>query len=194
MHLQPPGPSGAACLDMVLSYPDPTLTEAKVTLRPWLDSDLPCVKEASVDGCITAVCTMPKACTPAEGLAFIDRQRKRFTMGEGLAFAVTETWSGEAVGHAELLIRPRRGIVSIQYWLLERRRGNRLGLHAVLLLSRWVLEKTEIERIDAFVEATNIASIRVLERASFQQESARAPRDLKVRGADLYVYSLSAAL
>lgn len=176
---------------MKLGYPFPTLTDDRVTLRPWSDSDLACVEEASHDPRILEVTTVPRAYTPEAGLAFVARQHSRVTGGEVIALAIAEASSGEAIGHITLLCRPQRGVAGIGYWLLARKRGKHLGLYAVRLLSRWGLQEAGLARIEALVEPANIPSMRVLERAGFQREGLlRAHLALKGRRADVYSYSL----
>ena len=176
---------------MPLANPNPVLTDPKVTLRPWSNHDLPCVEEASLDPDIPTGTTVPQTYTPEAGLAFIERQQARLTRGEGLALAIAETASNEAVGHINLLYRPQRGVVGIGYWLLERRRGNRLSLHAVRLLSRWALRDAKLDRVEAFVEPSNGASIGVLKGAGFQREGLlRAYLAFDTRRADVFVYAL----
>lgn len=131
---------------MKLNYPDPMLTDGRVTLRPWLANDLACIEAASRDPRIPEGTTVPQMYSPEEGLAFVERQHGRFMAAEGLALAIAETESDEAIGHINLLHRTQRGLAGIGYWLLERKRGQRLGLCAVRLLSRWGLQETGLNQ------------------------------------------------
>ena len=135
--------------------------------------------------------TVPRVFSPEEGLAFVERQHGRLAAGEGVALAVAEAVSDEAVGHINLLYRPQPGVAGIGYWIIERKRGKHLGLFAVQLLSRWALQEMRLERIEALVEPENQASIRVLEYAGFQREGLlRSYLSFAHRRADALVYSL----
>lgn len=176
---------------MVLAYPHPNLTDHYVTLRPWAERDLACVAEASLEPRILEVTTVPSSYTPEDGLAFIVRQRSRLTRRKGIALAIAESQSDEAVGHINLLYRSVSGVAGIGYWLLERKRGDGLASRAVHLLTRWAFRTAELARIEALVEPDNVASARVLERAGFQREGLlRSYLAFETRRADALIYSL----
>ena len=59
-------------------------------MRPWRDTDLSCVEQASQDRRIPVGTTVPAHYTTEAGLAYIARQRARLTAGEGLALAIAE--------------------------------------------------------------------------------------------------------
>lgn len=175
---------------MFLRYPEPALADKKVVLRPWADSDLSCVEEASRDPEIPTGTTVPRTYTAAEGLAFIARQHTRLTAGEGLALAIAEAGSKKAIGHINLLRRPQKGVVGIGYWLIESARGCNLGFHAVRLLSQWGLRKVQLDRIEALVEPSNVASVRLLEKVGFKREGLlRSYLAFDTRRADVFIYS-----
>jgi RimJ/RimL family protein N-acetyltransferase len=186
-----------------LAYPDPSLTDATVILRPWQRADVACVREG-------------KAVGPDDALAWIEGQSRRLREGAGLSLAIADAGSGTAQGHIGLLIRPRPGpappggrdpatgaarllfepqpgTAGIGYWVLERARGRGLASRAVGLLAGWALTDAAMLRIEALVEPHNTGSRRVLERAGFRREGhLRAYLDLDPEGrrGDALVYSL----
>jgi RimJ/RimL family protein N-acetyltransferase len=175
----------------LLSYPDPPLTDGAVLLRRWDEGDIGCVEEASADPRIPEGTTVPATFTPAEGLAWIERQWGRADNGEGLSLAIADAGSGEALGLVVLLFRRQPGTVEIGYWLIPRARGRRLASRAVALVARWALTDAGVERVEALVEPDNIASRRVLERAGFQKEGHLRSYLVVGRGrADALIYSL----
>ena len=127
----------------LLSYPDPPLTDGAVLLRRWDKGDIGCVEEASADPRIPEGTTVPATFTPAEGLAWIERQWGRADNGEGLSLAIADAGSGEALGLVVLLFRRQPGTVEIGYWLIPRARGRRLASRAVALVARWALTDAE---------------------------------------------------
>jgi ribosomal-protein-alanine N-acetyltransferase len=176
---------------VLLSYPDPPLTDAAVLLRRWEEGDIGCVEEASSDPRIPQGTTVPAIFTPAEGLAWIERQWGRADNGEGLSLAIAEARTGEAVGLVVLLLRRQPGTVEIGYWLIPRARGRRLASRAVALVAGWALTDAGIERVEALVEPDNIASRRVLEGVGFRQEGhLRSYLVIGRRRADALIYSL----
>jgi RimJ/RimL family protein N-acetyltransferase len=176
---------------VLLSYPDPPLTDGVVALRRWAKTDIGCVEEASRDPNIPEGTTVPATFTEAEGLAWIERQWGRADNGEGLSLAITDAGSGEALGAVVLLFRRQPGTVEIGYWLIERARGRRLASRAVGLLARWALVDAGLARVEALVVPENAASQRVLERVGFQREGQlRSYLVFDGRRADAFIYSL----
>jgi [ribosomal protein S5]-alanine N-acetyltransferase len=152
-----------------LAYPDPLLTDGTVVLRQWARDDLRCVDEASQDPDIPKGTTVPATFTPAEGLAWIERQWSRHDDGTGLSQAIADAASNEALG-AAVLMRRKPGAAEIGYWLVPRARGRGLGSRAVGLLAQWAVTDARLARVEALVVPDNIASQRVLEKAGFQRE------------------------
>jgi [ribosomal protein S5]-alanine N-acetyltransferase len=175
---------------VLLSYPEPPLSDGTIVLRRWAESDIGCVEEASRDPRIPEGTTVPARFTPAEGLAWIERQWRRADNGEGLSLAIADAGSNEALGLVVLLFR-RPDTVEIGYWLIPRSRGRRLATRAVALVARWALADAGLERVEALVEPDNIASRRVLESAGFQKEGhLRSYLVVGRRRADALIYSL----
>jgi [ribosomal protein S5]-alanine N-acetyltransferase len=175
----------------MLAYPDPPLADGTVVLRRWEEGDLGCVEEASRDPEIPEGTTVPMRFTPKEGLAWIERQWGRHENGQGLALAIADAGSEEALGNINLLFRQQPGTVAIGYWLLDRVRGRGLGSRAVALLSRWAVTDGALERVEALVLPDNLASQRVLEKAGFRREGyLRSYLVLATRRMDALIYSL----
>jgi [ribosomal protein S5]-alanine N-acetyltransferase len=174
----------------LLAYPDPPLTDGVVVLRRWARDDLGCVKEATQDPDIPKGTTVPATFTPAEGLAWIERQWSRHDEGTGLSQAIAEAASNEALGAGVLMAR-QPGIVEIGYWLIPRARGRGFGSRAVGLLARWAVTEAPLARVEALVVPDNIASQRVLEKAGFRREGhLRSYLVFERQRADALFYSL----
>lgn len=72
-------------------------------------------------------------------------------------------------------------------------RGRGLASRAVRVLVRWALVDVGLARIEAFVEPSNTASMRVLESAGFQREGyLRSYLAIGDGQADAHIYSLLA--
>ena len=178
-------------LSVVLSYPDPPLTDGTVLLRRWAKSDIGCVEDASRDPDIPQGTTVPARFTPAEGLMWIERQWGRADNGEGLSLAIADADSGEALGAVVLLLRRQPRTAELGYWLIPRARGRGLGSRAVALLAPWAVIDARLARVEALVVPQNIASQRVLEKARFRREGLlRSYLVFDRRRADAFIYSL----
>ena len=174
----------------LLAYPDPPLTDGIVVLRRWTRDDLDCVEEATQDPDIPKGTTVPATFTPAEGLAWIERQWSRHDEGTGLSQAIADAASNEALGAGVLMAR-LPGTLEIGYWLIPRVRGHGFGSRAVRLLARWVVIEARLARVEALVAPDNIASQRVLEKAGFRREGhLRSYLVLERQRADALIYSL----
>jgi RimJ/RimL family protein N-acetyltransferase len=174
-----------------LDYPDPPLADGTVVLRRWAESDLGCVEEASQDPDIPEGTTVPARFTPAEGLAWIERQWGRADNGEGLSLAIADSGSAEALGAVVLLLRRQPLTAEIGYWLIPRARGLGLGSRAIPLVARWAVTDAGLARVEALVVPENIASQRVLEKAGFRREGhLRSYLVFGTRRADALIYSL----
>ena len=173
-----------------LAYPDPPLTDGVVVLRRWMREDLGCVEEATQDPDIPRGTTVPATFTPAEGMAWIERQWSRHDDGTGLSQAIADAVSNEALGAAVLMAR-KPSTVEIGYWLIPRARGRGFGSRAVDLLARWAVTDAALARVEALVVPDNIPSQRVLEKAGFRREGhLRSYLVFEHQRADALMYSL----
>ena len=173
-----------------LAYPDPPLTDGVVVLRRWARDDLGCVEEATQDPRIPKGTTVHATFTPAEGVAWIERQRSRLDEGTGLSQAIADAASNEALGAGVLMTR-KPGTVEIGFWLVPRMRGRGFGSRAVLLLARWAVTDAKLARVEALLVPDNIASQRVLEKAGFRREGhLRSYLVFERQRADALIYSL----
>lgn len=176
-----------------LGYPDPPLTDGSVLLRRWAESDVACVQEASSDPRIPEGTTVPAVYTPEEGLGWIKRQWGRSDNGEGISLAVVDADTNEAVGALVLMFRQHPGTVGLGYWVIPRARRRRFASEVVTLAVRWALTDAGLDRVEALVEPSNDASIRVLEAAGFQREGLlRSYLVVGDRRADAFMYSIIA--
>jgi RimJ/RimL family protein N-acetyltransferase len=169
----------------------PELSNARVLLRTWSYSDLPCIEEASKDPVIQFGTTVPSELSEEAGRAFIDRQQGRWTSGEGLSLAMVERRTDTAAGLICLLHRQQPGVVGVGYWVVASRRKRGLTLASLTLLSQWALRLSIVNRLEALVDPGNAASIRVLEGAGFRREGLlRSYMDVEGHRGDALLYAL----
>jgi RimJ/RimL family protein N-acetyltransferase len=175
---------------VALDYPDPPLDDGVVGLRPWLDTDLDAVIEASRDPYIPKVTTVPAPYTRGAGTRWIDRQRARLTSGVGLSLAIATSVTGEAVGGL-VIIHRGQGLHGLGYWVLRHARRQAIASRAVGLVVPWALAQAGVAELEALVEPWNEASRRVVERAGFAAEStAQVETSASGRQAEVIRYVL----
>ena len=177
---------------MPLIYPD--LINEVLRLRPWSLDDLECVREASTDPAIPSNTTVPAHWTVDAGRAFIDRQGKRITSGEGISLAMHEHAPNRAVGLVSLMLRPQPSVIGLGYWVVPSARQRGLARRAVALASDWAIGAGGYARIEAWVEPANRPSQSVLLATGFELEGRL--RSFLVVGdsrSDALVYSRVAA-
>ena len=153
-----------------LPYPAPPLSDDLVTLRPWSEGDVDCVRQASSDPGIPQGTTVPAIWTPQEGLAFVHRQQSRATDGTGVSMAVVEAASGRAVGLVVVMLRPQARVAGLGYWVVPGARRRGLAGAAVRLVVPWALPALDLQRLEAWVVPDNLASRAVLAAAGFREE------------------------
>jgi len=174
------------------AIPEPlNLGDGLVILRPWSLHDLPCIEEASTDPAIPRGTTVPVPFSEAEGRAFIERQWGRATSGEGVSLAAAETGRESATGLICLMHRQQPGVVGLGYWTVASCRRRGLTCRGLILLSRWALGLSSVDRLEALVEPGNLGSVQVLEGSGFQHEGTlREYFDFDGTRSDALLYSL----
>lgn len=172
-----------------LTYPAP-LNDGVVGVRPWRDTDLACVEQASQDPGIPQGTTVPAHYTPEAGLAYIARQHARLTSGQGVSLAVVDQHTDYAVGHINLMLRPQEGVAGIGYWIIPSARRRGIVSRAISLVTTWGLGAGGFARIEAWVEPDNHASQRSPETNGYLLEGRlRSFLTFGARRADVLVYS-----
>ena len=141
-----------------------------VLLRPWQDGDLSVIAEASSDPYIPLITSVPARYSPAEGAAWLQRQRDQLAQGSGCPMAICAQATGEVVGQvtiAGITWAHRRG--DIGYWVLPRHRGHGYARAAAALLPDLAAE-IGLVRIEALIEPWNEASQAVCRSLGFTEE------------------------
>ena len=176
--------------DEPLSYPDPPLSDGRVSLRRWQEGDVECIRLAGTDPEIPQGTSVPATFTPAEGIAFIHRQWARVHNGEGVTQAIVEAQSDRAIGLMWVALRPQSHVGGLGYWIVPHERGHRVATAAVRLVVPWALSALDLRRLEAWVQPENMASQRVLRSAGFVEEG-RLRNFLTIEGeaADALVFA-----
>lgn len=169
----------------------PPLTNDRVRLRAFRDSDVALVRAASADPLIPLITSVPRNDTEAEALAFIARQHHRLSTGAGFSFAIADAATDAAIGQIGLWPRavdPERA--SIGYWVGAASRRGGYAAAALELLTGWALGDGRFERLELAVEPWNDTSWRLAERAGFRREGLmRQWQRVGAERKDMYLYA-----
>lgn len=159
-----------------------TLSDDRVTLRPWSRDDAQFLAEASADPAIRRYNMghdrhgrpgPPLSNTEAQNA--IDRfalhWREFATTGTpgGVAFVITDARSGELVGCCGVDDWTKEDVAQFGYWIAAGARGRGYATRAAVLLTRWLFE-LGAARVFLTVVAGNEGSIAVARRAGFVYE------------------------
>lgn len=175
---------------MIPDLPHPAPTDGTVVLRRWTMDDLGCVEAASREERIHEATSIPERFTEKDARAWIRRQHERARAGQGWSLAIADARTGRALGCVTLMLRPQAGVAGMGYWLVPEARNRGFATTAVGLLAAWGLEAGGLDRIEAWVEPGNDASVRVLARCGFEYEGRlRSFLKLPSRRADAFVFS-----
>lgn len=159
-----------------------TLADDRVTLRPWLRDDAQFMAEASADPAIRRYNGVldrqghpspPLSTADAEAVIdkFASNWRTFATTGtpSGVAFAITDSGSGELVGCCGVDDWSKADVAQFGYWIAPSGRGRGYATRAAILLTRWLFE-LGAARIFLTIVAGNAQSVAVARRAAFVYE------------------------
>jgi RimJ/RimL family protein N-acetyltransferase len=159
-----------------------TLSDDRVTLRPWLRDDARFMAEASADPAIRRYNGVldrlghpspPLSTTDAEAVIdkFALNWRAFATTGtpSGVAFAITDARSGELAGCRGVDDWSKADVAQFGYWIAPSARGRGYATRAAILLTRWLFE-LGAARVFLTIVAGNEESVAVAHRAGFVYE------------------------
>jgi [ribosomal protein S5]-alanine N-acetyltransferase len=170
----------------------PRLEAPPLVLRAFSEDDAALIQDVSHDPLIPLISTVPTTPDVDEALAFIARQRSRFTSNIGYSFAIADADTDTALGQIGLWLHDQRhGRASIGYWVAGRMRGKGIAGHALRMVSAWGVELPGIDRLELYAEPWNEGSWRAAERAGYQREGLlRSWKRVGDERRDMYMYSL----
>ncbi|HEV2772437.1 MAG TPA: GNAT family N-acetyltransferase [Thermoleophilaceae bacterium] len=168
------------------------MSDGRVRLRRWRESDVPALVEACRDPEIPRWTVVPSPYTEVDARAFVAAQNERLSRGEAAPFAVVDAERDDFLGSIEVTLLERRsGRGEIGYWVAATARRRGVALRAVGILSEWALGELALERLELLVEPENRPSQGVAEAAGYTREGIlRSYRPMKGRRPDFVVFSL----
>jgi RimJ/RimL family protein N-acetyltransferase len=147
------------------------LDDGVVALRPWESSDLAELVRAVDDEEIYRwIDLIPRPYTADDGRAYLRGCRRAWREGSGAPFAVTDALDGGILGSIDMRLSPERDVGEVGYWIRAEARGRGVATRALVLVSRWGLERPGVARLQLRADAGNQASRRVAEKAGYTLE------------------------
>ena len=157
---------------MKLMDSQPTLTTARLTLRPFGHDDAWDVERlAGMREIADTTLNIPHPYPVGAARAWIENQRPAWENGTGVTFAIVETRTGELVGAISLmLIRLEHRRAELGYWIARDRWNNGYATEAGRRLLAYGFDVLGLHRIEARHFQRNAASGRVMKKLGMQQE------------------------
>lgn len=149
----------------------PTLSDGRVTVRPFRPDDIPAVLAYCQDEESARWTTIPTPYAYHDAIAFTTTAWRTWIDIRHAHLAVVDAATTDRVlGSASLMLDPPHEIGEIGYMIApaERRRG--VASAAVRLLAAWGLDDLELQRIQIGVLVGNDASRRTAETSGFTFE------------------------
>jgi RimJ/RimL family protein N-acetyltransferase len=190
--VQRSGPGGQDALMQNDREPQPTLTGARVRLRPWRADDVDAVFAACQDAEIQRWTQVPVPYAREHAEGFVSGiAAETWAQGGGL-FAIEPRDGGPLVGSIGLF-PPSDGFAEAGYWTAPGGRRQGYTAEALGLLCAWAFDEVGLRRVELVVDPDNAGSRGVAERAGFRAEGIVRQRFLH-RGepSDVVLYALLA--
>lgn len=169
--------------------PNPPLSGAHVTLRPFVTTDAAAVAESCQDPEIPRFTMMPEGLTVAQAAHWIEQARRRWAQGIA-RFAVTIRPSDRCSGQIGMQFDLAAQRAEAFYWLDRRARGRGIASEALNLVTDWAFRGHQIVRVQLVTHLDNIASQRVAQRCGFTREGVlRAWEPVKDQRPDVVMWS-----
>ena len=183
-------PTGYGSERITLSWPETGLSVDGLLVRLPTVSDVDAVISAFADPELREAANLPPF-TAEELVARLPGLPARVASGRLAPLVIVDTASGAVIGGSNLNhFDSERRSVELGYWLFPPARGKGVATKVVRLLAQHAFA-IGVMRVVAYVNAGNIASERVLERAGFTREGVS--RSMPVPGGrrvDKSVFSL----
>ncbi len=149
----------------------PTLESSRVVLRPLEDADVSALFEVFSDPEVMRHWSSAPWTEQAQGMALIENVRRCFVDGTLYQWGIARRSDDTVIGTCTLSqIDAQNRRAEIGFILRHDRWGQGIMSEATHALLRFAFEELNLHRIEADVDPRNDASIRLLERQSFQRE------------------------
>jgi RimJ/RimL family protein N-acetyltransferase len=149
----------------------PTLTTARLVLRPFVLRDAPRVRELAGERDVAATAlNIPHPFERGVAEQWIASHHPQWQEGTGVTFAIVRQEDRRLAGALGLTIERRHAAAELGYWIGKPHWGLGYASEAVAAVVGWAFADLGLNRLHASHFAGNLASRRVLEKAGFLPE------------------------
>jgi [ribosomal protein S5]-alanine N-acetyltransferase len=175
-----------------IALPVEGLSDGTVRVRLIGDGDVPAVTAACDDPEIARFTTIPSPYGARHAREWIRQARRGLESGTDLQTVVVAESSGELLGAVGLNgIDPATARCAAGYWVAASARRRGVATRALRLLCEYAFAHLGIERIEAWIDPQNPASLAVAERVGFTREGLlRSFMPINGVRQDMLMYSL----
>ncbi|OGT27683.1 MAG: GNAT family N-acetyltransferase [Gammaproteobacteria bacterium RBG_16_66_13] len=170
----------------------PTLTTARLVLRPFTLADVPDVQRLAGDREIASTSLhIPHPYPDGVAEQWISTHKDRFVRDEAAVFAVTRADTGEVIGANGLEIRRDHARAEMGYWIGKAFWNQGCATEAGREVLRFAFEDLQLERVFAEHFKRNPASGRVMQKLGMTREG-ELRRHIKKWGVreDIVIYAI----
>ncbi|GAA4373796.1 GNAT family N-acetyltransferase [Nocardioides caricicola] len=170
----------------------PTLTTARLRLRPFEDADADGLWALHSDAHVLRYWDGPPWTDPARAATFLASCRQLAEDGTGARLAVDRLADGAFLGWCTLSrVNPGFRSAALGYCYLQTSWGRGYATEAARAVLQWAFDTLDLNRVQAETDTRNAASARVLEKLGFQREGTLR-QDCIVDGvvSDTWVFGL----
>jgi ribosomal-protein-serine acetyltransferase len=172
-----------------------TLTDGKITLRPYLKSDIQATFEAIRESIAEMSPWLPFAhqdYSIKDTHAWIKQRPGEWKRGISFEFIILDAKDAAIIGGCGLNgINQNRMVANLGYWIKTSRTGNGAAPAAVRLLAGWGFKTMRLKRIEIVVATGNVRSQRVAEKAGATREGISRNRiQMRDKTCDAVMFSL----
>jgi ribosomal-protein-alanine N-acetyltransferase len=136
------------------------------------------VVDLSTDSYVPLISSLPARVGERGAQEWLARQRGRRAEGAGFSFAVADASTDRAVGQLGLWLgRWEEGVGTVGYLVAPRDRGRGVAVRALQAVDDLAWSLPRLDRLELFVEPSNVASIRTAAGAGYRHDAVvRHPR------------------
>ncbi|MDO9378083.1 MAG: GNAT family protein [Nocardioidaceae bacterium] len=154
-----------------MSLPTPTLTTARLRLRPFTGADEHALYTMHSDAHVLRYWDAPPWTDPARATRFVASCADMAEEGTGARLAIDQVADGAFVGWCSLSRwDPVHRSASLGYCLDRSAWGRGQATEAAHAVLRWAFDTLDLNRVQAETDTRNAASARVLEKLGFRRE------------------------
>jgi ribosomal-protein-alanine N-acetyltransferase len=149
----------------------PTLTTARLVLRPYAPDDAPAVHAFVSDPEVASTtAAIPHPYPQGAAEAWIATHAQRHEDGEAVILAVTLRGTDELVGSIEIRLVPAHRRAELGYWIGRPHWGRGYATEASAALLRWAFDTLDLHRVHGAHLGRNPASGVVLRKVGMRHE------------------------